>query len=140
MWHGYIAVENMALNDNQRDTLRTALRALGPASDPSPARLNHWRVRLDGQAAIYEANFQDSALTVQSFKDRLAAIFSVDPATVNHTTQQVSYGPVVTFERGGTDYIRFAAFGGVGATWEQSRQATLSYLAANSAEWEAAVP
>ena len=134
-WHGYFGIENLALNDTQRAALVTALRALGPASDPSPAHLCHWRTRLDGEAAIFEALFADDALTVDAFKNRLAAIFGVDPATIDHDLT-AGTNTVVVFSRGGTDYLRVALFGGLAATWDESGDACRAYLAANAAEWE----
>lgn len=135
-WHGYFAVENLNLNTAQRATLIDALRQLGPKSDPQPARLNHWRTRLDRQAAIFEALFNEGNLTIARFKQRLGAIFSVDPATIDHATQQTQFGPVVTFSRSGTDYLRFLLFGGVGASWMKSGDECRAYLAVNAAEWE----
>lgn len=136
--HCYIGTENLNLNATQRDTLIAALKALGPASDPQPARLNHWRIRLDGEAVIFEALFNTDNISVQAFKNRLANIFSVDPDTVDDATQQTAYGPAVTFSRGGTDYLRFLLFGGAGATWQESGDACRAYLIANAAEWEPA--
>jgi len=143
-WHGYIGVENVNLNPTQRATLVDALKALGPAANKQPARLCHWRTRLDNEAAIFEALFNEDNLTVDAFKQRLGAIFGVSPVTIGHTTVGQSFAggttPVVTFHRTGTDYIRFALFGGVGATWMQSGDECRGYLAANSAEWEPAEP
>ena len=114
-WHGYIGIENLNLNDTQRGELIQALRSLGPSSDPQPARLCHWRTRLDGEAAIFEALFDESNLTVAKFKNRLGSIFGVDPAAIDHSiiTRHFSEGntPVVTFSYLGTDYLRFAPFG-----------------------------
>lgn len=138
--HFYLGIENLNLNAAQRQTLVDALKALGPASDPQPARLCHWRTRLDGDAAIFEALFNEDNVTIQAFKNRLADIFSVDPATIDHATvtQHFAGGdtPVVTFSRLGTDYLRFALFGGAGATWMESGNECRGYLALNKAEWE----
>lgn len=140
MWHGYFAVEDLNLNAGQRQVLVEQLEKLGPAGHPSPAMRNHWRVRLDDKAVIFEALFKDSVLTVDSFRDRLAALFSVDPATIDSRLQNVTFKnrqtPIATFSRGGTDYLRFAAFGGVSATWMDSGDECRGYLAANRAEWE----
>jgi len=142
--HFYMGIENLNLNAAQRAILIAELRALGPPregddAETQPCRLNHWRTRLDGQAAIFEALFDEDALAVERFKRRLGAIFGVDPATIDHSTATAHFAggdtPVVTFSRGGTDYLRFALFGGVGATWQESRLETLGYLAANAEEW-----
>lgn len=140
MWHGYFGIENLNLNAAQRATLVAALRALGPASDPQPARLCHWRTRNDGQAAIFEALFNENVLTIAVWKQRLGAIFGVDPSTIDHALVILHFGggntPVVTFSRTGTDYLRVALFGGVGAAWGDSGDEARAYLAANAAEWE----
>jgi hypothetical protein len=95
--------------------------------------LNHWRTRLDGEAVIFEAVFDEDALTIQAFKARLTAIFGVD--AIDHSVSGTPT-PVITFSKGGTDYIRVVLFGGVGATWQDSGDAARAYLATNSAEWE----
>ena len=142
--HFYMGVENLNLNDAQRAILIAELRALGPPregddAERQPARLNHWRTRLDGQAAIFEANFNEDALTVETFKRRLGAIFGVSWVTIGASTQIAHFAggdtPVVTFSRTGTDYLRVALFGGVGASWEESRLETLGYLKLYAAEW-----
>jgi len=141
--HIYFGIENLALNDAQRGLLIAALRALGPASHPQPACLCHWRTRLDGQAAIFEALFDEDNITVQAFKARLGVIFGIDPATIGHSTNLVTFAnrqsAVVTFSRGGTDYLRVVFFGYAGAdwpTWMDSGDECRAYLRANAAEWE----
>jgi hypothetical protein len=138
--HLYLGVENIGLNTAQRATLIDALRALGPRSDPQPARLNHWRTRLDGEAAIFEALFNENALMVDAFKARLASIFSIDPATIDHAASSRSFAdgstPIVVFSRSGVDYLRFALFGGVDAAWMESGDECRGYLALNRDEWE----
>lgn len=139
-WHGYIGVENLALDAAQRQTLIDVLRALGPAADPSPARLNHWRSRLDGEAAICEAAFQESALAVATWKSRLGTIFGVSPAMIDSASINQSYAggttPVVTFGYSGTDYIRVALFGDLAAAWMESGDECRGYLAFHRGEWE----
>lgn len=141
--HVYYAIEDLALNASQRQTLITALRQLGPSNDPQPARLCHWVTRDDGRAAIFEAAFNEANLTAAAFKARLAGLVGVDPATVDHAINTVRLGghdtAVLTLSRGGTDYLRMAFFGYDGVTWPtwaQSRESALVYLAANAAEWD----
>lgn len=141
--HVYFGVENLALNAAQRKTLADELEALGPAADPQPARLCHWRTRLDGDAIIYEALFDEENLTVAKFKERLGAIFDIDPATIDHSTSDEIFNAlqtaVVTFSRLGTDYLRAAFFGYDGVSWPawmESGDECRAYLIANTAEWE----
>ncbi len=172
MKHVYLAIENVGLNDTQRDTLIDELKRIGPkwsseemhgftpivyeydqegeiisqtGGEPitwtryfhkgMPAHFNHWRVRLDKQAIILEAMFKDSALTVDTFKNRLATIFSVDPSTIDSVTQLTQWGPLVTFSRSG-DRLRFLLFGGINATWQESGDACRAFLSVNKADWE----
>lgn len=138
--HLYFGIENINLNAAQRSTLVGVLRGLGPGSHPQPCMLCHWRTRLDNDAVIFEALFDEDNLTVDWFKDRLAAIFNVNPATIDHTLNNVTFVTrqtlMAVFARNGTDYLRMALFGGTGATWGQSRIEVLGYLAANIDDWE----
>lgn len=143
MWHGYFGIENLALSDQQRAALVAALRALGPDTHRSPACLCHWRTRLDNQAAIFEALFDEAALTVDAFRTRLAAIFDVGPSLIDHALHTVSFAGqvdtvIATFSTAGTDYLRMALFGGLAATWHQSGDEARAYIAANLDAWEEA--
>ena len=139
-WHGYFGIENLNLNDSQRDTLVAALRALGPASHPQPACLCHWRTRLDGQAAIFEALFDEDHLAVDAFRQRLGTIFGVSWVTIGYDVSQQTFAtlptPIVVFSRLGVDYLRVALFGGVGAEWMASGDECRAYLKLYAAQWE----
>lgn len=135
--HLYVGIEDIGLTAPQRETLVEALKRLGPKSDVQPARLCHWRLRTDGKAAIFEADFGENEITIAAVKRYLADVFGVDPATVSHTLQQTQYGPLVTFSRGG-DRLRLVQFGGAEPTWAESGDACRAYLAANAAAWERA--
>ena len=132
-WHGYFGMENIGLNAAQRAALVAVLRALGPSSDPSPARLCHWATLPDGEIVVFEAAFAEDALTVDAFKQRLGSIFGVSPATIAADVSTVTLAErasvVAMFSRSGTDYLRVALFGGVDATWAESRIEALAYLA-----------
>ena len=130
MWHGYMLIEDLGLTSNQRQTLFDYLKSLGDNDALQPSHRNHWRPRLDNRAIIYEAMFVKANLTIQSVKSKLAEIFSVDVNTINHTGTNP-----VTFSRSG-DRLFMQLFAGINADWETSRQACLSYLDANLAEWE----
>jgi hypothetical protein len=141
-WHGYFAIENMNLGTSARQTLIEVLRRLGPTSSQQPAHLCHLRTRLDNQAAIFEAAFDEANLTVDAFKARLGAIFGVEPDTIDHEIIQRTFDsrptPIATFSRNGTDYMRMALFGGPGATWNQSGDECRAYLAEHREDWEPA--
>lgn len=139
-WHGYIGIENLGLTSTQKQDLIDMLRALGPKTNPMPAKLCHFRIRMDTEAAIFEALFNDSNLSINKFKERLGQIYNVDPQTISHTTGEAQYNggatAIITFTRGGTNRLKVAIFGGIGCTWQESRLEAVGYLAANHAQWE----
>ena len=129
MWHGYAGIEDLGLTVAQRQTLVDALEQLSANGHPQPSHRNHWRVRLDNKAVIFEAEFNGEDWTVETIKTRLANIFSIAPGQINHVITSSAYGPVVTFRYpGSTSKLRMIAFAGINSTWVQSRQAAVSYL------------
>lgn len=131
----YFAMENLALTAPQQQTLVDALKQLGPDS-PSPAKRNHWRVRLDGAAVIFEAEFDDSNFTAAALRQRLATIFGVPVAEVTSVTSTPASGTLLTLSYQATPRLRCLIFGGANASYAESQQAARAYLAANSATWE----
>lgn len=138
--HIYFGIENLALTTNQRNTLVAGLQALGVANaGDNPAQRNHWRVRLDNQAVIFEALFNEDNISIVAIKQRLATIYGINVSLIGHTIQQTVYGLLVTFSRSGTDRLRMIAFGHDGNSWPArsvSGDAARAYLAANIAAWE----
>lgn len=136
MAHTYYGIERLpGMTAGQRDTLIAALKALPNAVNSRPCWKNHWRIRADGDAAIFEAWWRDTDWTIAKVKEWLRSVFGVDPATIAHTTSSTAYGPLVTFSRSSVDRLRVISFGGANPTWEESRQAAVAYLAANAAAW-----
>lgn len=136
MAHVYCGVEDIALTETQREAVIDAFKTLGPASDPQPCMLCHWRIRADRMAAIFEARFNADDLTVEKVTNFLANATGADPANIHATVTQTAHGPVATFSAGGIDRLRIVIFAGPNAEWEESRQQTVAYIAANQAEWE----
>lgn len=136
--HQYFGIESLNLTNAQRNTLVAELQSLGEDNaGPRPERRNHWRIRTDNQAAIFEAMFNEDHLTISATKQRLANIFGINVSLITHSTNQVVYGLVVTYIRGGVNRLRSIAFGfnGSWGTTAESRVAAQAYLAANAAEW-----
>ena len=137
--HCYFGVEILSMTGAQRDTLVALLKSITPVRiTGQPAHRNHWRIRLDGNAGIFEAMFNDANLSVQAFKNKLGSAFGIDPATISSVNSNTAYGPMVTFACSAVDRLRMILFGGASPTWEKSRQAVVQYLKANAAEWESA--
>ena len=131
----------MGLTNSQRALLVTELQALGISpNDASPARRNHWRIRLDNDAAIFEAIYDADNITVAKFKSFLANIFSVgvgDIGNVNTTfTWDARVSNIITLDLLGVNKLRVSVFGGLSATREQSRIEALAFIAVNINEWQ----
>ncbi len=136
---GYLFVERLNLTDAQTATLIEGLKTLGRANDsPCPNLRNHWRVRPDQNAIIVECEFDDSTISAEAVKNRLATLFGVNPTLVTYTTAQTAYGPAVTYRYANQNRVRFGVFGGLTATWRESWAAAIAYLKDNQAAWEPA--
>lgn len=136
----YFGIENMNLNTGQKNTLVAALQALGIDNNaPQPSDRNHWRVRLDGNAVIFCAAFDDSTITVDAFAQFLATIFSISVGSITTATTTPTFNTipstVVVYSYSSTQYLRVALFGGLSATRDQSNAEVLGYLYANAAAW-----
>lgn len=116
-----------------------ALRTLGPSADPQPAELMHWRIRLDNDAVIFRARFQDGDLTTANLRQFLANVFSVSAAQITANTSSVTFlsrpSPVVTMTFAAVQRMRFVLFGGLSATVQQSNDEVIAYLISNAAAW-----
>lgn len=119
----YLGCENIALTAPQRDTLTDALKLLGPLSDPSPAKRPHWRVRLDSDAVIMEAEMDDANLTAAALRQQLATIFGVSLAQVTSTTSNPAAGTVLMMSYQAVARVRFVLFGGSSAAYAESKAA-----------------
>lgn len=133
----YIGVESLSLTTLQKAQLLDAIKQLGANTDPRPASRNHWRVRLDNNAVIFHALFDEDLLTVAVISQQLATLFSVPVIQVTATTATNIYGQSATFVYLAVNRLLIQVFGGVTATSAESRAQVLAYLAANSAAWEA---
>lgn len=126
-FHGYVLLAiNPTLADTltqpQRDKVKDACKALisklkrDGDSDDWPPFLAQVRFSLDKRNAIVEGNFD--GITKAGFVAALANQLGVSQSAVNNN-------------------LTITVFGGGTAKWEESHQACLTYLTANSAAWEA---
>lgn len=132
----YYGIESLALSAAQKAALVDALMQLGRNLDPQPCRRNHWRIRPDNDAAVFHAAWDVSDWTIATMKTWLGQVFGVDPSTITSSTQSTKYGPLITFGRGGTNYLHCIVFGGADASYEQSHAAVLQYLSDYAELWE----
>lgn len=141
-WHGYFVVERQTLGDSNWAALKAVFEAMGTAGSPFPAYNNHRRTRLDGDAVIYESQFDTSEVSIAAFKQLMADEFGVDVAEIQSNTGSTSYagGSTTIWTFLYSDVARFVVerFGAGGSTWQQSGDECRGYLAANAAEWEEA--
>lgn len=145
-WHGYFGIEALSMTGAQKTTLLAALRALGPtrAETDWPPYLMQFRPRLDNNAALFEARFNEDNLTVAALKQFLADAFSIPVANISNVNTSATFAvkpsPIVTLRSASTDRLRVVLFADVDATWAESREECAAYLAANRAAWEPASP
>jgi len=136
--HFYFSFENLALVESDWIDLVERFRQRGSANNgDNPAERNHQRERLDGQAIIYEALFNENAVNANAVRGILTSITGVTPKRISYDTV-AGDNLVTTYTLDGVDSLIQSVFGINGATWQESRVEVISYLAENSEEWEAA--
>jgi hypothetical protein len=137
LWRGYFFIEDLGLTDAQRATIVDVLKAWGERNASLlPNERNHWAIRPDGKAVIFEAVFNADNLTVLWFRTKLAAIFNVALTSITATTTNTVYGPLATFKYLTTNKLRMGIFGGITATWDESHIAVLQYLSDYKDLWQ----
>ena len=136
-FQGYFYIEVLSLTAQQKQTLVDALKGWGLRNQSIfPNERNHWCVRPDGNALIFEAVFNSDLLTVSSLRSRLAGIFGVNVSTITYTTSTNDYGEIVVFRYNNVDRLRVGVFGGRLATYQVSRSAAQHYLKDFSSAWD----
>jgi hypothetical protein len=143
VWHGYLAIMDVALLNGQRGTVWQLLQGYGLENEGRrPHRRFCWRDNLAADKRICKAAFDDEALTVSQFKQALATALGLAVADIATATTSQTFlarpTPIVTFKYSPntTARLRLALFGGVNATWAESRAECLAYVMANLAEWD----
>lgn len=136
-WQGYFYIEVLSLTAQQKQTLVTALKSLGLRNlSIHPQERNHWRVRTDSNALIFEAVFNSDLLTVAALKTRLATLFGVSESLIIPTTSSNIYGEIVVFKYSNVDRLRVGVFGGRSAVYQASRAAAQRYLIDFNSLWK----
>ena len=149
MWRGYFCCKRLNIGIGNWTQLKGIFEGMGtqketdePSDSPVsnfPAYINHWRERLDGDAVIYESQFEPGEVSGLKFRQLLADEFGVDIQDIDQEITQddyAGYGTTVwTYSYGVLERFIVRRFGGGPATWEQSRLETLGYLKLYAAEW-----
>ena len=133
--HFYFVFENLALSQDDWDELLQRFQQRGSTTSSQPAERNHQRLRLDGQAIIFEALFNENAVNEMAVEGILASITKVPPPRIDYTIVE-NGDKVVTYDIDGVPSLVHTVMANEGATWNESRAAILSYLSANKLEWE----
>jgi hypothetical protein len=143
----YFGVEILDLTPAQANTLvygndetgTPGFRHLGRREGGNARQRMHLRIRSDNQAAIFEAAIDTDDLTVLKVRQYLARLFGVNVNTISAQMGVAEFGNgttvFATFSHSGQAKLRLAAFGGVDATWAESRLETVAYLAQDAAAW-----
>jgi hypothetical protein len=140
-WQGYFYIENLGLNAQQKSTLVSALQSWGQHNDaPNPRDRNHWRVRLDGEAVIFEAVFEADNLTVPSLRSRLANLFGVNAEQITVVAIQNKYGELAVFSYNNVDRLRVGVFAGLQAGYAGSQAAAQQFIIDFATDWQQELP
>jgi hypothetical protein len=135
----YLGAENIALTQPQKDAFRATLRVIGPATHPQPAELMHWRQRLDTDATLMRAQFQDGDMTTAGLRQLIARALGVPLAQVTAAQSSVTYQTtpslIITMSVSGAPQMRFILFAGGRAPIQQSNDEAVAYLIANAVDW-----
>jgi hypothetical protein len=138
--HTYFVVERGTLSAANWDALCALFAAMGEHDTPFPMYNNHSRARLDGDAVIYESDFDTTEVSIEAFKQLLADAFGVPVQDIDDAQTEdnyTEYGTTTTWtiQYGGIDRFIIRRFSG-GSTWQDSRLETLGYLKLYKNEWE----
>lgn len=119
--HVYALVEvTTPMTAEQKILARDALLELGRQHDIFPSNITHIRRSLDNQKVIVEVVLP-TTITKAQVVTKLAELLPWSESTIDTNTN-------------------FQVFGGLGVTWEESRQAAVSYIIANISDWEEPTP
>ena len=136
----YFVAERLATSSANWTQLQGIFEDMGTSGSKFPAWNNHKRARLDGDAVIYESQFEPGEVSGLKFRQLLADEFGVDIGDIDQVITQEDYagiGTVVwTYSYNAVERFIVRRFGGGPATWEQSRLECLGYLKVNQAAWE----
>ena len=130
--HFYFLLENLTLSGDDWDALAGLIKQRGANDDPQPCNRNHWRYRLDNQAVIFEALFNESAVNANAIKGLLTAVTQIPANRIDYTTD----ANITTFTIDDVESLGQIVFGGDGAEWNDSRLDCLAYLSAYRTAWE----
>lgn len=134
--HFYFAFENVAMTNPDWLDLVERYRQRGSANESDqPAERNHQRDRPDGEAIIYEALFNEAAVSPVAVRGVLASVTGVTPPNISFNTVTGDTN-VTTYTILGTDSLIQRVFGGDDATWSESRLEATAYLEEYKDDWD----
>lgn len=139
MWQGYFVAERLNIGAGNWAQLQALFEDMSTLDSKFPAWNNHKRTRLDGDAVIYESQFDTDEVSGAAFRQLLADEFGVLVDDIDQQTSQDDYAgigtTVWTYSYDAIERFIVRRFG-KGGTWGESRAECLGYLKANATEWE----
>lgn len=147
IWHGYFGMIRNQTNlgvGNWNTLVASVDNIISHHIVGDPSTYFQKRMRLDNNAVIYEANFDEDDINFNAFKNKLATIFGIDPLLVTFVPSVVhllfrdsvnvvySYLALPRFTIGffGRDILNNTC------TWDQSKDECREYLRLNNAAWD----
>jgi hypothetical protein len=124
----------------QWSTFQAYFATLGQNTQNPQDRIQLGRVRLDSQAYIAEALFDETTISEQAFERELARILGVQQSRINNVKSTISYNAglstlVLTFRNQTVAIVIIRVFGGWPINEQASHTECLGYLDANRALW-----
>lgn len=143
MWSGYFSAERLNIGAGNWTQLQALFEDMGTLDSKFPAWNNHKRTRLDGDAVIYESQFEPGEVSGLKFRQLLSEEFGVPIEDIDQQISQDDYAGIGTtvwaYSYDAIDRFIVRRFGR-GGPWPESRAECLGYLSANTSEWEQDIP
>ena len=138
-WHGYFVVERNEIGINNWNALVAIFDGMGTSDSKFPAYNLQKRVRLDGNAVLYESQFDSEEVSGQAFRQLLADEFGIPVESIVWSTVEDDYAGygTTTWLYLYNDILRFTVRRfGQGQEWDISRKECIGYLVLYSDLWD----
>jgi len=133
----YFYLENVNLTTPQQQILIDAIKTWGKRDqDPNPRHRNHWRIRLDNKAIIFEAWFDNNNLSILNIRQKLADLYEVALSQITGSVTSNIYGQLLSVTYNTLVRLRIGIFGGITADYYTSQTKAVQFLVDNKTSWD----
>ncbi|MHC4649115.1 MAG: hypothetical protein ACYTBJ_26995 [Planctomycetota bacterium] len=139
IWHGYLTVRQLNLGASNRDDLIALIDQIQTNGRRAEYQLTK-RGNLAGTAYIYEARYNDGAVSFDKFADKLATAFDVNINSITINEVADDLGVIATYVHGGQDRFTIQLHGcatdDLLGTWQESNSDAKAMVMSEIGEWE----